>query len=129
MTTRQAAKKAADKKARERRNRNKRAAEVAKRAEQRRTMKEVRQTTQRNKAATKPPTWARALLRRMVSPLKQDSLTDQQIKEEYIKIAEKRSTLGRRQRLRIEHAHEQLIKRMLGLDKKDVGAAAPEAPQ
>lgn len=126
-TKRQQAKAAADKVARERKKRNKKAAEVKKRAKERQALKEARILLKKQKAVPKKAGWVKRLLSRQVTALPEGKLTKEQIHEEYVKIAEKRSTLSRRDRARIEHAHEQSIRKITGMDRKKIGEPV-EAP-
>jgi hypothetical protein len=118
-TKRQQAKAAADKVARERRKKNVRASEVQKKAKENKARKEARILLKKQaKAKPKTQSWVKRLLSRQVTALPEGKLTKEQVHEEFIKIAEKRSTLSRRDRTRIEHAHEQSIKKIMGLDRK-----------
>ncbi len=123
-TKRQQAKAASDKKARERTKKNKKASEVKKKAKECRAIKEVRATMGKKKVPK--PSWVKRVLSRQVLPLNPDAMTKEQIHEEFVKIAEKRSTLSRRERAQVEHAHEQQLKAMFGLDKKNkIGKPVP----
>jgi hypothetical protein len=119
MTTkRKQAKIAASKKARERRKKNIKAAAVKKKADARKAIKEVREKMAKSQRKQPRPSFAKRIMARMVRPLG-DKMTDEQVKDEFIKIAEGRSTLSRRQRAQVEHAHELLVQKMFGLDKKN----------
>lgn len=118
METRQQRRKAAKDKARAERLRHRKADESVKRAKERRAIKEVREKMLKTQRKIKHPSHVKRILSRMVRPLG-DKMTDEQVKDEFIKIAEKRSTLSRRQRAQVEHAHELMVQKMFGLDKKN----------
>jgi len=109
---------AAKKKARERRNANVKAAEFNKKAKERKAKKEVAKMMKAQRKQPMP-SWVRRILGRQVMAPKPDWMTKEQVHEEFVKIAEKRSTLSRRDRMRVEYLHEQSIKGMFGLDKKN----------
>ncbi len=118
METKQQRRKAAKVKARAERLRHRKADESVKRAAGRKAIKEVREKMLKSQRKIKRPSFAKRIMARMVRPLG-DKMTDEQVKDEFIKIAEKRSTLSRRQRAQVEHAHELMVQKMFGLDKKN----------
>lgn len=118
METRQQRRKTAKKAARAERLRHRKADESVKRVKERRAIKEVREKMLKSQRKIKRPSFAKRIMARMVRPLG-DKMTDEQVKDEFIKIAEKRSTLSRRQRAQVEHAHELMVQKMFGLDKKN----------